>query len=155
MPVCLSWQTWETKERKPESCSRIRSDGPEPASQLRVPRGQGERLTYEFHTDGQVQHRWGWRGKFICTSAPLSNTPLAPAEPTLSALFPLLRPAMLWLSSPPAQLQAVTQKRDTSEKHPDASAISILPGIRWISESAGCALSGLLQPASCPSKTPT
>lgn len=146
---------------KPENCSRIRSDGPKPASQHRVPRGQEYRLRCKFHTDGQVRHQRGWRGRFICTSTSLSSSPLAPAEPTLSALFPLLNPSVLRLSSLPSsspnlvQLQAVTQKDDTSEKCPDASAISILPGIRWISESAACALSGLLQPASCPSETPT
>lgn len=102
MPVCLSWQAWEAKERKPENCSRIRSDGPKPASQHWVPRGQEGRLRCKFHTDRQVRHQWGWRGRFICTSTSLSSSPLAPAEPTLSALFPLLNPSVLWISSPPA-----------------------------------------------------
>lgn len=160
MPECLSWQTWETKERKPKNYSRIRSDGPTPASQQWLPRGQGERLGEEFHTYGQVQHQGGWRVKLICTSAPLSSSPLTPAEPILSALLPLLQPGSILIflphsSSYPVQLQVVTQKDDTSKKCPDASAISILPGIRWISESAGRALSGLLQPASRLSKTPT
>lgn len=96
--------------------------------------------------------------KSSCTSAFPPSSPPAPAE-----LFPLaLLPPYTQHSSDPLppqpscwiQLQAVTQKDGTSEKRPDALAISVLPGIRWIAKSAGSPLSGLPKPASCPAKTP-